>query len=149
MLFKFYKQIDEMIGGHGNRTLNILKSIINHPNKSEFGMYAIHHACNWQIESKNDKNIIYQAPINVIQLLLDNGANINQMATYGRWTSLDYAMDKENKNLIAFLRKHGAMTSNQLHGIVDSDDDDVMNAECGDEIFEYDRSSSDQKTVQR
>ena len=133
-LLDFYKNVGDMIGAGTNA---ILHEIVNYPNKSEFGMFAMHHACHWQVVNKCDsKKHCFKASIEVIKLLLDNGANINELATYGRWTPLDYAIDSQRVDVIKYLRKHGGMTSNELHGIDTSDNEadfvDVYSVDSND-----------------
>lgn len=71
-------------------------------NSTEDGMRPLHHCGEWS------------SPPEVVDLLLDRGADVNALATESRWTPLDYAIDSGRDDMAELLRQRGGKRRDDL-----------------------------------
>ena len=105
--------------------VNMVKMLLRlgaNPNSTYRGgsRYLVHYLANDDRGLENDNledssddeyvRLSLSKQLEIMKLLLVNGANVNEIQTPGGYTPLHYAVERNNSDLVELLLKHGANT---------------------------------------
>jgi hypothetical protein len=101
---------DDLMSSYKNTSRNVLMMGNLRQHKNEEEKNNIHEIVNYNYEIKTTERICFEIDIEIIEMLLKNGANINQQDNMGN-TPIFYAIDMKNIDLVKTLMKNNALVN--------------------------------------